>query len=63
MLSPDICNCLHITNSIAMLSPDNCAENYGGKDELPVQLMRVGEDAHAQEEEDDAVAEKGEDEY
>ena len=46
---------------IAMLSPDYCAEKDGGKDKLQVQGVVVGEDAHAQEEEDDAVTEKAKD--
>ena len=41
-----------------MLAPDYCAENDCGKDKLPVQLVLVCEDAHAKEEEDDAVAEE-----
>ena len=55
---------LYIAIAICLHLPDNRAENYRGKDKLPVQLVCVGEDAHAQEEEDDAVAEnrEGEDE-
>ena len=40
-------------------SPDYRAENDGGEDELPVKLVIVSEDAHSQEEEDDAVAGRG----
>ena len=39
-------------------TPDYCADNDCGEDEFPVQLVLVGEDAHPQEEEDDAVTEK-----
>ena len=42
-------------------TPDYCADNDCGEDELPVQLVLVGEDAHPQEEEDDAVTEKTKD--
>ena len=44
-----------------MLAPDYCAQDDCGEYELPVQLVVVGEDAHPQEEEDDAVAEKTKD--
>ena len=39
-------------------TPDYCADNDCGEDELPVQFVLVGEDTHPQEEEDDAVTEK-----
>ena len=44
-----------------MHAPDNCAEDDCGEDKLPVELVLMGEQAHAQEEEDDAVAEKAKD--
>ena len=47
-----------LSTCITMLAPDYCAENDCGKDKLPVQLVLVCEDAHAKEEEDDAVAEE-----
>ena len=50
-----------VSAGIAMSAPDYCAENDCGKDKLPVQLVLVGEATHAQEEEDDAVAEKAKD--
>ena len=50
-----------VSTCIAMPAPDYCTENDCGKDELPVQLVLVREDAHAQEEEDDAVAEEAKD--